>query len=271
MSNSSNSNPADVQEQIARGALDEQYALTVPNAEVLRVASSQFQGITPLGNGANRSKTFTTSPSLPKFVPDWQTNGVTGLHATGGSISGSTPLTGNITIGTFTGAINRRHNIESTPPDLRGEMIKYLYVQAELLKGARSRKEFQLHQISVEEGIYNYEAVETGTEKDIAALRAQGRAIAYTVRSFQDGASSPQMNFILAEYWASHPFYDKIIMDYHTYAAGRGTKCRVYLILPELDGNFDGTWSRQVETRFNGAVQSNTLLLLNVESEGIYV
>lgn len=272
MSNTANvQNTADIQEQLARGALDPSYNLTVPDAEVLRVAGNQFQGTTPLGTGANTTKTYSVTTNLPRFVPDWQTNGTSGLHATGGSISGSTPLTNNITIGTFMGGVNRRHDIEHVPADLRGEMLKYLYVHAELLKAARSRKEFQLHRIVVEEGIYNYEAVETGTEGDLAALRAQGRAIAYTVKGFQDGAPTPSMNFRLAEYWMHYPFYDKLILDYHTYAAGLGTQCRVYVTLPELDGNFEGTWSRQTETRFNGVVQSNALLLLNVQSDGFYI
>ena len=245
---------------IAERLISEKYLNTAPPAIKDLAGSKPITGSTSLGQGANPSKTFTSSGvSLPLFVPDasyWP-----GQEQN--SIDGAYNLTSDITVGTFIGAKNSSTTISHLPEEDKKKVIMNLYLQAEILKAARSRKEFQQYRIEAQAGVYRYGSTESRTVGSIADLRAQGRATAYDVRSYKGNISS-QMVFILAQYLLTYPFYEKIIMDYNTFD-GQSLDTRVWVITPDMTSGQTKNirFNRETETRFNGAVISGNLALLD--------
>jgi hypothetical protein len=258
MNESNRSNATFLQNQIGEGIL---YPNTVNTAApaIQRIAGSRSRrGLTPLGSGADIGKPFTTSPRLSHFKPDPEFNPE---YRADELTDSSFKLTKEISIGTFTGSENSPVEFGSSSQD-RMVIAMNLYLQAEILKAARSRKEFNRYRIAVEEGIYNYEEVETPTEGDLADLSSKGRAIAYNVQSFTGSYSNLKV-FSLAEYLLDYPFYDKLILDYHTYVSDT-PRCRLFVVIPDMSRGYRGvTFARETETRFNGRVQSGSLVLLN--------
>jgi len=246
---------------VAEGLISESYLNTAPPAIKSLAGTAPMKGSTSLGQGANPSKTFTSGGvSLPLFVPDpgfWPPN-------RSDVIDGAYDLTPDISVGSFTGAKNSTTSVEHLPAADKAKIINNLYLQAEILKAARSRKEFQQYRIEVQAGVYRYNPVETRTTGSLTDLRAQGRAIAYDVRSFR-GNISIQMTFTLARYLLRYPFYDKLIMDYNTFS-GQELDSRVYVILPDMSGGIPANikFKRETETRYNGSVISGNLALLDI-------
>lgn len=259
-----------LQNQIGEAVLNP--TATTPSAPGVRVIRTggniARSGLTKLGSGANTSKTFTANPRLKHFIPNSATSQAAENYD---DIDGSYRLTEEITLGTFLNGDNEPTNLDAITAEDQGKMLTYLYVQAEMLRAARERPEFQRYKVNVEEGIYNYEGVETRTEGDLADYSAYGRAIAYNVIFSEDGAKDYRKTFELAEYWASLPWYDKIICDYHNYRTDGSIALRIFLVLPELDTAFGGSWGRKLETRWNGETQSETLLLLDLSGKSALV
>ena len=232
--------------------------------KVQRTAKNSFTGSTPLGVGANTNKEFTVDPQLKKFVPN-VINGTTDQEARGENFSGSIQLTPGVALGIFLGGKTGGTNPNNIAPERHGEILKYLYLQAEILSAARSRPEFNGFMITVDEGIYDFDDVETTTEDTLAAISVIGRAIAYTCKDKSGGKTDVEKTFALAEYFSTLPWYDKILLDYYNFGAGEDDALgmRVYVILPELNDEYNGTFGRKKETVFNGKTQSQSLLLLD--------
>jgi len=253
-------NPQLVSEAISSGYLTRDALNNVPSSQIIRMASRTMTGSTPLGNGANVSKSFTVNPNIKKFLPNSRYNIAFSQEARNSGLTGETEVVEGIPIGTFMGGTARQTDISSIPDDKIPDILKYLTVQGEALRAARSRKEFNRNRITVEEGIYQYQDTELEKEGDLASLASKGRAIGYVVKDFRSGVTSKDQTFLLAQYLASYPFHDKIILDYHTYSTIRDIGMRVFLVLPELDDDFSGNWGRSVETRYNGRTQSQSLI-----------
>ena len=135
-------------------------------------------------------------------------------------------------------------------------------MQAEILKAARSRPEFNGYFIDVDEGVYKYEKLEKKTDNSIAGLASVGRAIGYKLYNF-NGKENARQLFTLAEYLKDYPFYEKLIMEYNTW--GGGAQARLFTVVPDMSGNISGTtFARQTETVFNGETMSASLMLLDV-------
>lgn len=247
-------NPDWIEHWVGEGKLNsDALAGGVPKGfKSMKVSSGIRTGNTKLGNLKTATKEFTVSPSIPKFIPDPSYNPFGSLD-TGQSFSGELSLTKDITLGTFMKG-NERINVSDIPEEKRDDILKYCYVQAEVLKAARSRFEFEGMGITVDEGIYVYESTEEEVDGDLASLGSVGRAIAYKIDS-----ESYRLNFELAEYLASHPWHDKIILDYHSY--GSSVQSRVFVVLPELDSVYNGSWGRTIETKVNGLIHSSSLVL----------
>jgi hypothetical protein len=256
-------NPRLVAEAIASGHLSPDALNGVPNTEVIRAGTRVRQGSTPLGNGARTSKRFTVNPGVRRFVANPRFGPQASAEARLNGISGDMELVEGVPLGTFMGGTARRVDISQTPSKDFDILIRHLTVQAEVLKAARSRPEFNRNRITVEEGVYMYQDTELENEGDLASLAAKGRAIGYVVKDFQTGATNKEQTFALAEYFSSHPWHDKIILDYHSFAQGLDMGMRAFVVLPELDETFSGNWGRTEETRYNGVVQSQSLVLLS--------
>lgn len=256
-------NPAAMMHAANQGLIDLKKLKSAPET-VTRTARTSYIGSTPLGIGANTNKEFTVDPQLKKFVPNIN-NATTDQEARHTNFSGAIQITPRVTLGAFLGAENGSANPSNISEKRQQEIFKYLYIQAELLSAARTRPEFNGVRIAVEEGIYDFDPVETTTEGTLADLASIGRAIAYACKDISGGDTNVLQTFALAEYFASLPWYDKIILDYYNFEPNENDNLnmRVYIVLPELDEEYNGTFGRKKETVFNGKVQSQSLLLLD--------
>lgn len=256
-------NPAAAMHAANQGLIDLKKLKSTPE-NVVRTARTSYIGSTPLGIGANTNKEFTVDPQLKKFVPNIN-NATTDQEARHTNFSGAIQITPRVTLGAFLGAENGSANPSNISEKRQQEIFKYLYIQAELLSAARTRPEFNGVRIAVEEGIYDFDPVETTTEGTLADLASIGRAIAYACKDISGGDTNVLQTFALAEYFASLPWYDKIILDYYNFEPNENDNLnmRVYIVLPELDEEYNGTFGRKKETVFNGKVQSQSLLLLD--------
>lgn len=255
-------NPQWTRRAIAEGLLNAG-ALSGATGTVVRTESATRTGTTPLGSGARTSKQFTINPALPRFIPNPRFTAESSAEGTGNGINGGTELVEGIPLGTFIGGTTGTVNSNTLPQNVVSSLYLYLTVQAEILKAARSRPEFLGYRIVVEEGVYSYQPTETETEGDLAQLMSRGRAIGYAVKTIHGGTTSIEKTFQLAEYLVGYPFYEKIIMNYNNFYSGRNdVGVCVFVVLPELDESYNGNWSRQKETRVNGRVQSQSIMML---------
>jgi len=208
-------------------------------------------GLTPLGNG-NTSKSFIVNPQLKTYVAD--TNRAIGAESSRPVVPRTFFFSGE------TGSANPDNMDEI----LNGTIDKYLYVQSEFVSAARSRAEFKNNRIAVSEGIYepgDFESVDAGTLKQQLMI---GRAIGYVVKTMENGTHSKELTFLLASYFASLPWYEKIIMHYDTTSgSGEGGDggFRAFVVLPLLDDNYQGSYARKLETQYNGKLMSENLML----------
>jgi len=252
--------------QIGEGTLNPNSVTSgPPDLPIVRTGGSRgMTGTTRLGTGANVIKPYMPVPRLSTFIKNGEHNPDTYLDH-GRAFTGGLNLTKNITLGAYLNGATQRVNPADVTLADQDNLLKYLYVQAEMLKSARSRPEFQKFDIKVEDGVYVYEDVETRTTGDLADYGAYGRAISYSVRYFKHGGVDALKTFQLAEYWATLPWYDKIIVDYSNFENTTAPKIKVFLVLPELDDVYNGTWQRKQETSWNLQTMSEALLLLDLQ------
>lgn len=253
------SNGKFLQSMILEGNISEE-ALSSSPPGVIEIATDAARGgSTPLGTGSNPQKTFKANAKLPSFIPHQDEypdhHGSRGRYGK----AADSKLTRDISMGAFMGG----NALGMIPSDIdRGHLALNLHMQAEVLKAARSRPEFQGFHIDVAEGVYRYEKLEKKTADSMADLSSKGRAIGYRVADFE-GNDQPRKLFELAQYIKSYPFYEKVIMDYNSYAGE--TIARMFVVVPDMSGNASTTsFSRSTETHFNGKTISGSLMLLDV-------
>lgn len=94
----------------------------------------------------------------------------------------------------------------------------------------------------------------------INALKRTGQAIVYQLIN-RDGVTDESKTFDLAVYWKDYIDYDKLILDYDTYDISGRLTSQIVLQMPNVPHSFNVSFSKQVETRFNGELQSKADLV----------
>ena len=64
--------------------------------------------------------------------------------------------------------------------------------------------------------------------------------------------------FELAIYLKDIIQYNKLILDYDNYSPNGLINAQIIITAPEIDQNYTAIFDRQIETRFNNAIQSNS-------------
>lgn len=232
------------------------------SGEIKKVSSNVRQGYTPLGNGAQLGKKFTVKPQLKTYKPNTRWNSHESYTEGDSRNTGQWEVFKGIPISTFLNGTTGKTDFRNIPDDKMEQILKYLPLQATFLNAARRRPEFKNKRIVVEEGIYDYTEYEEEQKDDMTSLSSMGRAIGYAVKTFTNGTTDARATFALGEYFSTLPFYDKIVMDYADYYTKPDVGTRVFVVLPELDDEYSGDFARKTETRYNGNVQSEELMLI---------
>ena len=63
--------------------------------------------------------------------------------------------------------------------------------------------------------------------------------------------------FDMAVYWKDSLLYDKIILDYDTFNPDGSLECHVILQMPVVDAKYSAKFKKELETRYNGNLQTS--------------
>lgn len=91
-------------------------------------------------------------------------------------------------------------------------------------------------------------------------LRRTGRAVVYQLID-KNGETDHQKTFDLAVFWKDYINYDKLILDYDTFDPNGQLTSQIVLVMPEVPSDYDVSYAFDVETIYNGELQSKNELL----------
>lgn len=189
-------------------------------------------------------------------------------------ISRATELSNNVLMSTFLGGSGQRGRLSQISVSKRAQIARNLQPNAELVRRLRTNREseFRDHRLVVVEGIYQptqQEISASGWQESINRYRSEGRAVVYELRL--NDVIDVEKTFDLAVYLKTVTSFEKMILDYDTYNTDGSLNTQLIFITPKLDENYDpseGTWSKSVETRYNGNIMSNSdIIEFNEETQ----
>lgn len=173
------------------------------------------------------------------------------------SINSSTKLAPGITCAKFLGSPGTRTQFEQISAD-RTQVARNLYLHAQAMRAIIENSDFNNHRIIVAEGIYKPAQYETPS--GINELKQDGRAVVYQLIG-KDGKIDHRKSYDLALYWKDFLKFDKLVLDYDTYDPNGELSTQIVLIMPMVNETFDIAFKREVETVYNGKLQSKNELL----------
>ena len=176
------------------------------------------------------------------------------------SISSATKLGPGISIAKFLGAYGDRTSFSHVGTGTqRLQIARNLYMHAELMRAINGNTDFFNDvRLIVSEGIYK-----GGPEESVGGdnlKKADGRIVVYQVID-QEGKINHEKTFDVAEFWKDYAFYERIVLDYDTYNPDGTLTSQILLEFPTIPESFDIKFGMQVETYYNGALQSKNELL----------
>ena len=191
------------------------------------------------------------------------------------------------------------------PPDFQ-QIARNLLMHANLLQSIIGKAEFSQHRLTVSEGIYEpnprFEVIEVpfpsenlaaaaaglikgasyGKGKDgwvvtkpsyvgekpsgILEQRRTGEAVVYQLID-KNGKTDPRKTFDLAVYWKDYIDYDMLTLDYDTYDVSGALTCQIVIEIPAIPEDYDVTYKYDIQTLFNGQLQTANELLEIIDEE----
>ena len=143
----------------------------------------------------------------------------------------------------------------------RLQIARQFYLQAMAINTVNTDLgQFHQKRLIVVEGLYKKgpeEKLVTGGLNDLAT---KGRVVVYQLLN-NAGIPDHAAMFDLAVYWKDSLLYEKIILDYDRYNPDKSLECHVILQMPEVDTNFKGNFTKTLETRYNGSIQTTGELI----------
>lgn len=175
------------------------------------------------------------------------------------SITSSTKLAQGITCAKFLGSPGTRVQFDQISGDTK-QIARNLYLHAQAIRSAQQNSDFNNHRIIVAEGVYVPTLKENVTPESINDFKQQGRAVVYQLIG-KNGKIDHRKTFDLAVYWKDYLKFDKLILDYDTYDPSDELSSQIILVMPNVNESFDISFKREVETVYNGKLQSKNELL----------
>jgi hypothetical protein len=250
-----------VSNAVASGKLNSNYATTTPPS-VGRISGSsgtQLRGQGRIGNrGTNNFSDFTPSgiPARKRFVPD-----LNYVILNTDNVTNATKLAQGITVSAFLSGSGEVSNFNTTRKEDRAKIARNLQANAYVMKWVNNNRTagaFADYTLNVVEGYYVPAAAESLEADDIKDLATKGRAVVYELIHNNSGTVDDRKTFELAVYLKDIIQYDKLILDYDNYSPDGSINAQLIVTVPEINETYTTTFERQIETRFNNAVQSNS-------------
>jgi len=196
---------------------------------------------------------FVPNPGIKTVIPDPTYNPNNAI-----AITPATKLSKGVTMGKFLGASGEFTNLNHvTNAADKLQIARQFYLQAEAMSTVnRSQGQFRAYRLIVVEGLYRKAADETLVSGGLNDLATKGQVVVYQLID-KNGVPDHAAMFDLAVYWKDSLLYDKIIMDYDKFNPDGSLECHVILQMPIISSTFTATFKKQLETRFNGNLQSS--------------
>ena len=196
---------------------------------------------------------FVPNPGIKTVIPDPLYN-----PNNSNAITPATKLAKGVTMGKFLGAVGEFTNLNHiTNAAEKLQIARQFYLQAEAMSTINNTLgQFKSYRLIVVEGLYRKAAGETLVSGGLNDLATKGQVVVYQLID-QNGTPDHAAMFDLAVYWKDSLLYDKIIMDYDKFNPDGSLECHVILQMPIVSSTFTATFKKQLETRFNGNLQSS--------------
>ena len=200
---------------------------------------------------------YKPNPGIKKIVPDPVYNPNNAPF-----ISSGTKLAKGVSIGKFLGGVGEKTNMNHITDDAeRLQIARQLYLQAMAMNTVNTDLgQFSEKRLIVVEGLYKKGPEENLVSGGLNDLATKGRVVVYQLIN-RAGIPDHASMFDLAVYWKDSLLYEKIILDYDRYNVDGSLECHVILQMPEVDSTYKGNFSKQLETRYNGSVQTTGELI----------
>ena len=246
---------------VSAGKLNSRYATATPPGigRIAAQSGTQRRGAIRVGNrGTSNFGDFTPSgiPANKRFVPDLN-YAILDVD----DISSSTKIAPDIPVSTFLSGSGEIANFNTTPRADRALIARNLQANAYAMKWVNNNRTsgpFADYTLTVVEGYYVPGPGEVNELGDIKGLAAEGRAVVYELINNISGQADNRKTFELAVYLKDVIQYDKLILDYDDYALDGSINAQIIITVPDIDETYTATFAREIETRFNNNVQSNS-------------
>jgi hypothetical protein len=172
-------------------------------------------------------------------------------------VTSSTKVGPGITVAKFLGSPGTRTQFDRVTKD-KALIGRQLYLQAEAMRTAIDHVEFRNHRLIISEGIYVPAVTETPV--GINDYKQTGRSVVYQLLN-KSGEVDLSKTYDLAVYWKDFINFDKITLDYDTYDTSGKLVSQIVVTMPECPESFDITYTKDLETIYNGKLQSKNELI----------
>jgi|SRR6056300_105316 len=196
--------------------------------------------------------------------------------------------------------LEKLYNDDFTASVDREQLARNLTLHAQILQSIAGNLEYSQHRLIVSEGVYEPNPKFEVTEKPapdegfakfraseipggtygkapigwvvrypnyigekpsgILSLRRKGQAVVYQLID-RNGNTDPRKTFELAVYWKDYINYDKLTLDYDTFDPSGELTCQIVIETPEIPATYKASFRYDVETRYNGELQTKNELL----------
>jgi len=196
---------------------------------------------------------FTPNPSLKTVIPDptYNPNNSPG-------ITSATKLARGVTVARFLGGAGESTNLNHiTVAADKLQIARQLYLQAEAINlVSQNFGAFKNHRLIVVEGLYRKAESETLVSGGLNDLATKGQVVVYQLIN-HNGVPDHATMFDLAVYWKDALLYDKLILDYDSFNPDGSLECHIILQMPIVSSTFVAKFKKQLETRYNGNLQTS--------------
>lgn len=196
---------------------------------------------------------FTPNPSLKTVIPDPTFN-----PNNAPVITAATKLARGVTIARFLGGAGESTNLNHITNEAdKLQIARQLYLQAEAINlVSQNFGAFKNHRLIVIEGLYRKGESETLVSGGLNDLATKGQVVVYQLIN-QNGIPDHATMFDLAVYWKDSLLYDKLILDYDSFNPDGSLECHIILQMPVVSSTFTAKFKKQLETRYNGNLQTS--------------
>ena len=248
---------------VASGKLNPEYLNTIPGetGRIVNIEPTEVQPKSTVQRGKDRlaqGRKVKPKNNQKQITVDPLYNPMKEV----GGITPKTKLAKGITIAKFLGGRGDGTTLNHITAETdKQQLARNLYMHGYAMSLVNDDDgKFSGNSLVVDEGVYKAGPNETPTANSINDLAKDGRAIAYKLYS-----SSGQVDniglFDLAIYWKDNLLYEKNICDYDKFHPDNILDFQLILIMPTISTDFTGTFSKNLETKYNGKVMSSGELI----------